>query len=1108
MKFFYLFYLTFFLLVTNLQAAEYSCDGEEVTAISNATDVVTVSYYEGEDTPQQARYFIVQPQNSGYLTIRQESTKPTTSGYKNHKLQIGTTCGTYDIYDGASTTSDSYTLHITGGETYYVRVVESNTKNVLNFNIDFKFDPYVSYECPGQVLEQISSSTDTAEESYSEGEDTAQEARYFQFTPNQDGYVIAKMKNNKPVSGYYNHSLKVGTSCDGSDLYNGGAHVIDSHGFAVQQGTTYYVKVEQANYKEVLNFDIDFKFNTDETLKNYAGDYHCSQPHAFELRTNYILPGDLVAIGNSNICADVNYDGICDDDQTQRNDHTHIIFINSQSSSQVDSSHDGLENTSSAILNLPEGATVQWAGLYWQGQIWDINTFNTDTENRNGSIENGIVGQQRKEKAPTIKFKTPNMSTYQELTADEHYNVLLKRKTFGYDYEGIIRYEEHYQSYKDVTELLQNLANDENFHVNGGYWVANIQATPGKLDYPGVEAAWTLQVIYELPEQNPRSLSINDGYVALYGTASEGSAYAQELNDLYDFNCGTNNTATGIYAYKVDFDVTGFLTPKDPDFATDLSLFLTESDPEDSSTTEYLTVTKKDGTTSLVDGYNAWNYEITNKDGSDNLNRIPDYIYPIGVTIKNYHQVGILDTEQTSTHITFSTDSDRLLLGVIGFATDLRKPNLCYDYAYSQYGKYFTETYDQNTSPMLQGTVFTGEPVEVKLYVKNTEDSDIVAEDVFINILDLNTSQVTYKNNSIEITYPNSLTRTPIPDNSLDVANDNSYIKDIPIGDVNGFDYFYTYYQLDPVKTDLNTSIKARVDYTITLAAGNSEITIPYHVYLNSDIPICTASSVYTPAKGIFNIVHNDYYQLDYDESSNLHYYNLPTQVASRAGKFKLLVFDPDDSEYNTLLEDHNILYTEVEMIDVAAFHDTNASCYEPTSAISKKVSLIIDDNATSVLFDKDALESAIAEGRTDLTSSGEFYQTAKQNVAFRTIYYENVFDQYNQPAFKQTDTDSYEAQWSMDWQGSNCVGDVNDNGESNNNDKVSNYCQDGHAINSADLIKCVKCVSVIKYICSRDNFAIRPEAFLMQIDDQNQTDTTQHIDITTLANSGIVQML
>ncbi|HIP19951.1 MAG TPA: hypothetical protein EYG70_02365, partial [Sulfurimonas sp.] len=549
-----------------------------------------------------------------------------------------------------------------------------------------------SFSCNGEDVANINGATGDENASYVTKKNNTT-ARYFKFTTATAGVITITQKNNKPQSGYYNHKLKIGYSCDDASIHNGPGSTSDSAIFDVVSGTTYYVKVKEANTKNDLNFDIDFQFREQELTS-----YECSNPHAFEERVSYILQGDLIAIGNSNICADNDRDGKCDTDQTKRNDigngGNNIIFINSNSSTAVANEDPSLFNTTAAKLIIPEGATIKWAGLYWQGEVWDIKTSNTSRTSVNTydgnsiPIENGADGQNRKDAAKTIKFKIPNSSNYQDLEADEHYYVFVKRKTSNTkdDYSGIKRYEEHYQSFKDVTTILQGLDD-----ANGDYWVANIQATVGALHYPGVEAAWNLQVIYEYPDAKVKSISITDGYVALYGSATQGAAYAK------DNGCGRTYLDTGIYDYSVDFDVTGFLTPKTSGFKTDMSVFVTESDPEDSASErpERLSITKKNGNTFKVDGNNAWNYEITNKDGTDNLNRTPAYIYPIGMTIKNYSMTDALSTDQTSTHVTFETDSDKLILGVIGFSTELRAPNICYDFTYGQNDSYITaEDYD------------------------------------------------------------------------------------------------------------------------------------------------------------------------------------------------------------------------------------------------------------------------------------------------------------------------------------------------------------------------------------------------------------------------------
>jgi len=809
-------------------------------------------------------------------------------------------------------------------------------------------------------------------------------------------------------------------------------------------------------------------------------DYPCSKPHKFELRTNYILPGDLVAIGNSNICADKDKNGICDANQKQRNDVTNIIFINSHSSSAIDAGlePDGVENISSAKLSLPKGATVVWAGLYWQGEVWDINKANKKRLALDGKtpIENGNDGQQRKKLANTIQFKTPN-GTYKKIVADEHYYFFVKRQN-GYrdGYKGIPRYEEHYQSFKDVTNLVQKAG-------NGDYWVANIQATPGHLWYPGVEAAWTLQVIYEFQDAPPRSIAINDGYFGLYDSSKDGDKYATEVNKLNNNNaCKTGGEHTGAYGRSISFKIGGFLTPKAPGFTTDMTLFLTESDPGSSTgSQENLTITKKDGSISKVDGPDAWNYEILDKNGSNNLRREPHYIYPIGMTIKNYRMTDGLSTEQTSTTVKFQTGSDRLMLGVIGFATDLRKPRLCYDYAYSQYGQYFTKDYNQTKGPYLEGYIHSGVPVDVKLYIKNEENSDLTADDVKINILDINTTQAHYKSSSTKISYYKSLEKTSISDSDLQIADNKSYVQNIPIGKVKGLEYFYTYYSLDTKTAHLDMPIKARVDYNLTLPIGNDEsITIPYRVYLNSGIPMCSnANFQYAPVKGIFNIVHHDYY--DADQGGSKHYYNLPTQVTQRVGNFKVLSMDP--KHLDTLKGTSTIV--AVDMIDASAFHDTNASCTELSSRISPRVWVTLEDNATSTLFDQTVVKA-------------NFYKEARRNAAFRISY--NTTVDGNNSLVKISKNNSL---YNID-NYSKVVGSLTECPNSRMG-TVSHNCHNGQGLNKGELTACMECLygGNTHLICSRDNFAIRPEAFEMQLKDQNQTNATQRVAISSLHNSG-----
>jgi hypothetical protein len=815
----------------------------------------------------------------------------------------------------------------------------------------------------------------------------------------------------------------------------------------------------------------------------------CAKPHVFEERVNKIVNGDLIAIGNSNICADNNEDGVCDTNQRKRNDigngGNNIIFINSQSSTAVASEPSELNNTTSARLQLPEGAEIVWAGLYWQGEVWDFNTSNTRRRNHGRTIENGEDGQRRKEAADTIKFKIPG-GTYQELTADEHYYIYVARKTTGNkdDYSGIIRKEEHYQSFKDVTSLLQGLDNP-----NGDYWVADIQATPGRLHFPGVEAGWTLQVIYRYPDAKLKNISIHDGYVALYGNATPGDEYADAVG------CPTGSANTGVYGRSVEFDVSGFLTPKHAGFTTDLSLFLTESDPDTNNRpNERLTISKSDGSTTLVDGPNAWQYEITDKNGSNNLNRTPHYIYPIGMTIKNYRLTDALDPDQTSTHVHFKTGPDRLLIGVIGFSTKLRAPDLCYDYAYQQDGRYFTEENNGSQSPRIVGSLVSNNPINVSLYIRNEENSDVTITNMRTTIDPIDTTQASYIDGSVKVVPPG----TTIPQAGHPESSSESSIVRVPIGDGNigGKDFFYFYYDLQPNEFTIDMPINAYLDYdTVFTLPGGGSITLPsYHQKIDTDIPFCADDNeTYDPVYGIFNV-----------QEKQLSKYNLHTQVVKRPDDFKVTAF-----RANSLHTPHALsTIVGVEVIDAGAFHETQTSCQQPSSALTPRA-WVIFDNQSATDFTKETLQTIINQGRlseqilgqaTTIENPEDFYAKARQNAAFRIVanrlgngdelvHLRPGTCQGNQtgPCFEVTNFPDLN-RLDVGAGPGNCAQDID--GNPNNQDKIPRYCGNAgtRGLDATELATCMECIYGynITYICSRDNFAIRPEAFRISLADDN----------------------
>jgi len=332
------------------------------------------------------------------------------------------------------------------------------------------------------------------------------------------------------------------------------------------------------------------------------------------------------------------------------------------------------------------------------------------------------------------------------------------------------------------------------------------------------------------------------------------------------------------------------------------------------------------------------------------------------------------------------SNNDYITPSMIAFATELYVPKFCYDYAYKQEGKYFTEDNDGSQDPRIVGDLTLGEDINVTIFVRNLVDSDIDVTDFYLDIIDINTTEATYIRQTTSIAQIPNIIPTPIDDGDIVVSD--SYIKDIDIGTMSSNDYFYIYYSLDPKNDDIDMAINVQARYNLTL----SGITIPYILDLGGDIDLCSSTNfAYTPVPGAFTVAHQSYYN-----SSNT-FYNLPTQITSREGNFKVLAFDDTDtSTLDTLKDFPNKTSVAVELIDISAFHDTFTSCKELESAISPRIWVDFDANTSSTAFNQAVLMAASARenliesegGPTSvLPNSYDFYKVANENTAFRISY-------------------------------------------------------------------------------------------------------------------------
>lgn len=145
--------------------------------------------------------------------------------------------------------------------------------------------------------------------------------------------------------------------------------------------------------------------------------------------------------------------------------------------------------SSSSRLEISECAKIEYAFLYWFGMdgtskyTYDKSAFKSYGSSMPGSVD--------AEETRTVKFKSPNMTAYQDVVAEDRYSYA------QYDHNNT------YVCVADVTDLVKG-------SEAGDFWVANVKTVPDKIK-GGTHGGWVLVVVFNEPDSPPRSISIWDG---------------------------------------------------------------------------------------------------------------------------------------------------------------------------------------------------------------------------------------------------------------------------------------------------------------------------------------------------------------------------------------------------------------------------------------------------------------------------------------------------------------------------------------------------------------------------------------------------------------------
>jgi uncharacterized repeat protein (TIGR01451 family) len=172
-------------------------------------------------------------------------------------------------------------------------------------------------------------------------------------------------------------------------------------------------------------------------------------------------------------------------------------------------------NSSSSDLSLPEGAKIEFVGLYWGARLA------AGSDGRAGSSVD----------ADKMAIKTPGATAYQTVKGQ-----ILAQNDSSYG---------AYQSFYDATALVKAAG-------NGTYWGANVQAGTGWDRYAG----WALTVVYTAPGLPLRNLTVFDGF----DTVSSGAPQDISISGFVAPMDGTVDTQLSMVAYEGDLAQTGDYT--------------------------------------------------------------------------------------------------------------------------------------------------------------------------------------------------------------------------------------------------------------------------------------------------------------------------------------------------------------------------------------------------------------------------------------------------------------------------------------------------------------------------------------------------------------------
>lgn len=168
-------------------------------------------------------------------------------------------------------------------------------------------------------------------------------------------------------------------------------------------------------------------------------------------------------------------------------------------------------NSSNALLTVPTGGAILWAGLYWGA--------------RQSKGTGGVAGVGNR---ASVAFRVPGATGYQIVAASSEF--------------GPTASDLAYQEFANVTGAVQAAG-------AGTYWGANVVAGTGEDRYAG----WSLVVVLRDPSLPLRNLTVFDGFADV----GQGSPQTITVSGFRTPKTGPVDTQVGVVAYEGDYSTSG-----------------------------------------------------------------------------------------------------------------------------------------------------------------------------------------------------------------------------------------------------------------------------------------------------------------------------------------------------------------------------------------------------------------------------------------------------------------------------------------------------------------------------------------------------------------------